>query len=341
MKSRTARMLFVGVCILGLNQASLRAAYVEGQNWADRVVEHTSRIQRFGQPGCAGGQFMDPNNRWWILGPPDCDVDGDGNAWSVQETEGVAVDRDAVAGWKGGGALNQDQELVVAFDVGLEDYLDSTDLVIRLYSGYQASASVWASVDGNDFTQLGAIVGKDDGLPGIPGKLVDVYFDFGGRFDDVIRYVKLHRNANGPDTGMFFDAIGSALVVVPEACDCEPNSCAQIHDYGWNLSSDLVADCCIDEQDYEVFHSYFGLCNDPEDPNCGATDFDALGYRPSCCHGMWQSGLGLPADFNHDCRVDFYDLQIMVDQWPGYKESRTCHGCEPSEASNDEAQNAL
>lgn len=333
MKSLSMLVLFMGALVV--NAPSVRAAYVKGQNWADRVIEHTSRIQRFGQPGCAGGQFMDPNTHWWILGPPDCDVDGDGDAWTPDETGEGILDRDSATGWKGGGALNKDQEFVVTFDLGLEDYEDANDLVVCLHSGYKAKAFIWASVDGNDYTQVGEIAGRDGGLPGIPGYLVDVYLDFGGHFENAVHYVKVHREANGPDTGMFFDAIGSAVVMEPNSYDCEPDSCEQIHGYGWNLKSDLVPDCRIDEQDYEAFNGYFGLCNDPEDPTCGATDFEALGYRPSCCHGMWQSGLGLPADLNHDCHVDCYDLYILANEWLKYEESGICHCCGSTEADGD------
>ncbi len=306
MKSRKILVLFA--VLIAVNQTNLRAAYVRGQNWADRVIEHTARIQRFGKPGCSGGQFMDPNTHWWILGPPDCDVNNDGYAWTPDGTGEGIIDRDSVAGWKGAGDLNKDQELVVVFDIGLEDYEEIDDLVIRLYSGYKAKASVWASVDGNDFTQIGEIIGRDDGLPGIPGWLCDVTFDFSNRFDQPVQYLKVHRESNAPDTGMFFDAIGSAVVM-------EPSSCEQVHDYGWRLDSDLFPDCRTNFYDYALFAEDCAQCNDPEDPMCGATDFDALGYRPSCCHGMWQSGLGLVADLDHDCYVNCNDLYVLATQW--------------------------
>ncbi|MBN2317312.1 MAG: hypothetical protein JXM79_25540 [Sedimentisphaerales bacterium] len=316
------KMFIVLIGISFATQRSVHAAFVKGQNWADRVVEYTSRIQSYGLPGCTEGQLMDPNTEWWILGPPDSDVDGDGDAWTVDESD-ESIDRDSLAGWKGGGELNKDQEFVVAFDTGLEDYLDDNDLVIRLYSGYKGKASVWASVDGVDYIQLGEIVGQDGGLPGVPGMLADVYFDFEGRFEDTVQYIKLTRMTNGSDTGMFFDAIGSAVVMEPDSYDGGPDSCEQIHRYGWDLESDIVSDCTIDEQDYEAFHESFGLCNDPQDPACAAA-FDGLGSAPSSCHGVWQSGLGLSADLNQDCYVDMNDLKILVDQWFEYNESGTC-----------------
>ncbi len=123
------------------------AAYIKGQNWADRVVSYTTRIQRFGKPGCTGGVLMNPHTTWWILGPNDCDQNGDMDAWSTDPNSQETIDYDYAAGWKGGGPLNKDQELVVWFNIALEDYENADDLVIRLHCGYKARASVWASID--------------------------------------------------------------------------------------------------------------------------------------------------------------------------------------------------
>ncbi len=284
------------------------AAYIKGQNWADRVVSYTPRIQRFGKPGCTGGVFMDPNTTWWVLGPNDCDQNGDMDAWSTDEYGQETIDYDYVAGWKGGGPLNKDQEIIVWFDIGLQDYEDADDLVIRLYCGYKARASVWVSADGNDFTKIGEIAGRDGGVPGTPGIIYDAYFDFDGLFDEEVHYIKVHRETAAPDTGLFFDSFASAVVV-------EPNTCEDVTYYGWNLRSDLHWDCRIDFLDYARFTSDFTKCNDPNNPNCDFSAFIDLGYRPLSCHGMWQSGFGIESDLNRDCYVDLLDLAVLADEW--------------------------
>ena len=284
------------------------AAYVKGQNWANRVVSYTPRIQRFGKPGCTGGVFMDANTAWWVLGPSDCDQNADMDAWSTDEYGQETIDYDYVAGWKGGGPLNEDQEIVVCFDIGLEDYEDSDDLMIRLYSGYKARASIWASIDGNDFAEIGEIVGRDGGVPGIPGMLYDAYFDFGGAFAEEVHYIKVHREASVPDSGMFFDSLGSAVVI-------EPKTCEEVDRYGWSLASDVYRDCHVDFQDYAMLIEDWRQCNDPNNADCDFTDFLALDYRPSSCHGMWQSGFGMGSDLNRDCYVDLFDLAVLADEW--------------------------
>jgi hypothetical protein len=305
MKRLTLVFFFGWIVYSAVGPAS--AFYVKGQNWADKVVSYTERIQRFGQPGCIGGVLMDPNTTWWVLGPNDCDQNGDMYAWST-DSNGQIIDYDYVAGWKGGGPLNENQELVLWFSIGLEDYESSDDLVIRLYSGYKAIASVWASVDGNEFTEIGKIVGTDGGVPGTPGMLYDAYFDFRGLFSEEIHYVKVHRETVAPDTGMFFDSFASAVVI-------EPNTCEEVAYYGWSLRSDVYRDCYVDLRDYAVLTNDWQRCNDPNNADCNfpaSLSFDDL---PSCCYGMWQSGFGISSDLNRDCYVDLLDLADFVNEW--------------------------
>lgn len=305
MKRLNCVFLFFWILYSAVDPAG--AAYVKGQNWADRVVSYTERIQRFGQPGCIGGALMDPNTTWWVLGPNDCDQNGDMYAWSRDANEQI-IDYDYVAGWKGGGPLNEDQELVLWFNIGLEDYESADDLVIRLYCGYKARASVWASVDGNNFTQIGEIVGRDGGIPGTPGLLYDAYFDFGGLFSQEVHYVKVHREATAPDTGMFFDSFASAVVI-------EPNSCEEVDYYGWSLRSDVHRDCYVDFRDYAVLTDDWQRCNDPNNADCNFPASLSLGDLSSSCYGMWQSGFGIGSDLNRDCYVNLSDLAVFADEW--------------------------
>jgi hypothetical protein len=306
MKSFSGVLLFTWLLTILAGEAG--AAYIRGQNWADTVVSYTPRIQRFGKPGCVGGVVMDPNTTWWVLGPNDCDQNGDMDAWSRDPNGQETIDYDYIAGWKGCGSLNEDQELVVQFEIGLQDYQGADDLVIRLYCGYKARASVWASIDGNDFTKIGNIAGRDDGVPGIPGLLYDAYFDFGGLFNEEVHYLKVRREATTPDSGMFFDCFASAVVI-------EPNTCEDVAYYGWSLQSDLYQDCRVDLQDCATLACDWQRCNDPGDPNCDFSAFIELGYRPSSCHGMWQSSFGIDSDLNRDCYLDLLDLVIFADEW--------------------------
>jgi hypothetical protein len=296
------------ILIVSCDTNSALAAYVRGQNWADRVVSYTPRIQRFGIPGCTGGIPMGANTTWWVLGPSDCDQNGDMDAWSTDANGLQTIDYDYVAGWKGAGTVNKDQELVVWFNIGLQDCEDGNDLVIRLYCGYKAHASVWASADGNDFARLGEIVGRDAGVPGTPGLLYDAYFDFEGLFAKDVHYIKVHREAAIPDSAMFFDSFASAVAI-------EPNTCEEAAYYGWGLPSDLNRDCRVDFNDYVVLAGDWGQCNDPNNTACDFTAFSALGYLPSSCHGIWQSGFGINADLNQDCHVDLLDSVVFAEEW--------------------------
>lgn len=289
-----------------VNPAS--AAYIKGQNWADKVVSYTPRIQRFGTPGCTGGVLMDPHTTWWVLGPSDCDQNADMDAWSTDANGLQTIDYDYVAGWKGSGPLNEDQEMIMWFDIGLDDYQDANDLVIRLYCGYKAVASVWASADGNDFIRIGQIEGRDGEIPGTPGLLYDAHFDFGGLFSREVHYIKVHREATAPDTGMFFDSFASAIVI-------KPNTCEEVDYYGWSLASDLCRDCYVNFRDYAIFADNLGRCNDPNNVDCNFPPSLPPDDLPSSCYGMWQSGYGIDSDLNRDCYIDLLDMAVFADEW--------------------------
>jgi len=166
------------------------AAVIGGRNWADTLVDHTANIQNY------SGEMMAATNQWWVLGPSDADVNGNGYAWDEE-------DKDYVAGWR---ATAPGEHIVVAFDIGLPD-LEGNDLIIHMYCGSKADGSVLASVDGISYTQIGSLG------PGAPGYFSDEQFDFDGAFGEAdVHYVKVLRQATGKGTGMFFDSFAS----VPE-----------------------------------------------------------------------------------------------------------------------------
>lgn len=164
------------------------AEIIDGVNWPDDVVDHSANIQNY------GGQVMDGTTEWWLTGPPDADVNGNGYA-------GDPEDQDTVAGWRGASA---NECISLYWETGIAD-LAGDDLLIRLYSGPAAAADVFASVDGNVFQRLGTIGG------GLSGYLRDEPFEFGGLFADDVHYVKVVRTAAGSQTGMFFDSFGGCV----------------------------------------------------------------------------------------------------------------------------------
>ncbi len=170
---------------------SADAEMIGGQNWADAVTDYTANIQNY------SGEIMSAATEWWVLGPSDADVNGNGYAWDD------GVDQDYVAGWRSNAP---GEYLIVEFDTGLAD-VQGNDLVIHMYCGTSADASVLASVDGISYTEIGSLE------PGTPGYFSDEEFDFDGAFASDVHYVKVVRVANGPQTGMFFDSFAS---VVPE-----------------------------------------------------------------------------------------------------------------------------
>jgi len=194
MKDFAKSIFVVSICCLA---ASSQAALINGQNWADSVISYTSQIQNY------GGTIMNDSAEFWVLGQSDADQNGNMHAWNFD-----AGDLDNVAGWRGGSA---NQEIVVEFDTALTN-VAGDDLVIRMYCGKNASASVFVSQDNANWTSVGSIVGAPLQVPGKPGFLYDAAFDFSGLFSSDVHYVKVHRNTAGSSTGMFFDSFAS----VPE-----------------------------------------------------------------------------------------------------------------------------
>jgi hypothetical protein len=207
-------IIYVLLIILAFGKA-VQARYVEGINWADRVASHTDEVQSWTGGECGGPEpdWMDSNtpaNTWWVLGSSDADWNGDMYARDFH-----LGDRDYVGGWK---ATNADQEIIVKFDTGIED-IDGNDVVIRMYCGPIAEASIWASVDGNDFTQIGTIEGHLDEIPGIGGELYDAYFDFNGLFTGDVNFVKVSREVAQPKSGFFIDSFSTAYIDLPSNCN--------------------------------------------------------------------------------------------------------------------------
>ncbi len=168
------------------------AEVIGGVNWADDVADYSSNIQNF------NGSIMDDSTEYWVLGPPDADANDNGHAWD-------GGDPDFVGGWRSNAP---GEYITVYFDLGLADG-SGNDLSIRLYSGSGAECSVLASIDGADYEEIGAIDG------GTTGYLRNETFDFDGAFAEGVHYVKVLRVANGPQTGMFFDAFGGQPVPEP------------------------------------------------------------------------------------------------------------------------------
>ncbi len=190
--------MFVSLIVavqLSLCAQIANAEIIDGQNWADSVVSHTDKIQNY------GGDFMDPTTEWWVTGKSDADVNGNGYAWD----EGI--DQDYVAGWR---ANAPGENITVGFNTGLAD-MAGNDLAVHMYGGPNAIASVLGSVDGVFYTQIGSIGS------GTPGYFRDEEFDFDGKFSGDVQYIKVLREANGANTGMFFDSFASAPAsVIPE-----------------------------------------------------------------------------------------------------------------------------
>jgi hypothetical protein len=174
------------------------APTIGGQNWADSVENYTGNIQNF------GGTMMDVSTEWWVTGKSDADADGNDYAFDPG-------DPDNVAGWRIPGS---GEYITVKFDTGLAD-VDGNDLVIRMYCGPKANASVLASTDGISYTEIGSIVGKKDHIPGMTGCLYDAEFDFNPFGLDGVQYVKVDRVSYEPKSGMFFDSFASTAVPEP------------------------------------------------------------------------------------------------------------------------------
>jgi len=182
--------------VVSMFSVSSDAALINGQNWADSVTSNTGQIQNY------GGTLMDSTTEFWVLGQSDADQNGNMHAWDFGDG-----DLDNVAGWRG----SANQEIVVQFNTALSD-IAGDDLVIRMYCGKNAKASISVSQDNTNWTSIGSIVGVPLQVPGKPGFLYDAAFDFSGLFSGDVHYVKVHREAAGASTGMFFDSFAS----VPE-----------------------------------------------------------------------------------------------------------------------------
>lgn len=180
------------------------AEIIDGANWADDVTDYSANIQNY------AGVLMDETTEWWLTGPADADVDGNGYAWDAQ-------DQDTVAGWR---SVAPGENLTVHWETGIPD-LPGDDLHLHLYGGPGAAADVFASVDGTTFELVGTIGA------GTPGYFRDEAFDFGGLFAGDVHYAKVLRTASGPQTGMFIDAFagnvpepGSLTLVILGALAC-------------------------------------------------------------------------------------------------------------------------
>ncbi|MBN1511764.1 MAG: hypothetical protein JXB13_07100 [Phycisphaerae bacterium] len=174
------------------------AELLDGANWADEVLDYSAAIQNY------DGFLMNENTEWWLLGEPDCDVDGNGYAWNP-------LDQDTVAGWR---TTDVGEYVVLYWEAGLPDR-SGDDLSVVLYGGPFAEAELSASVDGVVYGVIGAIGG------GTPGYLREETFDFAGLFDTCVHYVRLLRVASGPQTGMFFDAFGGNVYWGDFDGDCD------------------------------------------------------------------------------------------------------------------------
>jgi hypothetical protein len=290
--------------VIGAFGTTVQARYIKGINWADSVFSYTGKVQSWTDGECGGPEpsFMDfntPATTWWVLGPND--ADGNGNMYARDFEEG---DRDYVGGWKG---KNADQEIIVQFDSGIRD-VEGDDVVIRMYCGPIAKASVWASTDGNDYTQIGIIEGQLNQIPGVEGELYDALFDFNGLFTGDVHFIRIFREIAEPKSGMFFDSFSTAYIDLP-------NDCNEVALFGWTLAGDINKDCYVNHKDLEILENQWQMCNDPNDPDFDESLFGDPNSIPSSCHGVWQAGMGLPADINHDCRVDSLDLAAFVEEF--------------------------
>ncbi len=195
MNGLTAKSLIVACVVMANSLVTAQADIIGEMNWADELVEWSSEIQNYGVYSAA--EKISTTTGWWLTGVPDADQNGNDYAWDTD------VDRDTVAGWRSFGM----EYFTVGFDQAISDGAGN-DLKLVTYGGPKGSASVWASPTNNenDFVKLGSIEGGNAGF------FSDVWFDFAGLVDEV-HYVKLVREADGPQTGRFFDAIGG---VVPE-----------------------------------------------------------------------------------------------------------------------------
>jgi hypothetical protein len=170
---------------------------------------------------------------------------------------------------------------------------------------------VWASTDGNDFTQIGIIEGQLNEIPGEAGHLYDAFFDFNGLFTSDVNFIRVFREVTVPQSGMFFDSFSSAYVDFPSDCN-------EVGEFGWSLEGDINEDCYVDLKDFAELAKQWNKCNDPNDPNHPGYDESLFADPcsiPSSCHGVYQAGMCMDSDLNHDCKIDLIDLQMYADHF--------------------------
>ncbi|MFA5293171.1 MAG: hypothetical protein WC496_09080 [Phycisphaerae bacterium] len=300
------KIIYITLIVLNIN-AMLYARYVNGINWADSVVSYTDKIQSWADGYCGGpgSHYMDSNTpatTWWVLGESDADGNGNMYAWDFEDG-----DRDYVAGWRSGGASNSEQEFIVKFETGIKD-VSGNDIVIRMFCGPLAAASVWASSDGETFVQIGTIEGRLNEIPGESGWLYDAYFDFAGSFADDVHFIRVFREVTSQQSGMLFDSFSTAYIELPIVSN-------EVGLFGWALAGDTNKDGYVNFEDFAVIANYWQKCNDPNEPDFDVSLFADVDSVPSSCHGVWQAGMGMDADINKDCRVNLPDVQVFSEKY--------------------------
>ena len=214
MNRKRLSVVVLVMALLGGFSASIDAAVINGQNWADSVSDWSGGIQNYG--GTSWNSQGGNPSTCWVTGVPDADFDGNGYALD-------AVDNDYVAGWKlTGGAY-----FILFYETALVN-MPGDDLAVKVYGGENCEATVSGSTDGSSYTPIDIIAGEEKQIPGKSGFFheegatgLDKYItlDF-GLLDD-LHYIKVERSVDGPKSGMFFDAVGSVpepLTIVLLAC---------------------------------------------------------------------------------------------------------------------------
>ena len=85
--------------------------------------------------------------------------------------------------------------------------------------------------------------------------------------------------------------------------------------FGWALAGDINKNCYVNLEDFAMLANQWQKCNDPNAADFNESLFDDPNSIPSTCHGVWQAGMGLAADLNHDCRVDYSDLSAFAEDY--------------------------
>jgi hypothetical protein len=177
-----------------------------------------------------------------------------------------------------------------------------------MFCGPLAAASVWASADGENFIQIGNVEGQFNEIPGESGCLYDAFFDFDGAFPDDVNFIKVHREVAGSQSGMFFDSFSSAYIEFPLLR-------SEVGLFGWALAGDTDKDGYVNFKDFTFIANQWQKCYDPNVADFDISLFADANSIPSSCHGVWQSGMGLDADLNYDCKIDILDLQAFAENF--------------------------